>query len=135
MWQRINRPSQLLVSNDQTAAKATTASFGMESSSSLSSTQGPAGFQFTPIEISSIQPAQGIPIPAPTLNAESDLSIATLSDEEVAVYLRKIRNFDAVLASDIFLDARYETTLLKTTHHLSRVEAFVGHGFQFNELR
>jgi len=126
MWQRINRPPQLLTSNDQITDHAVTPLIGNESA--LSSTQGPAGFQFTPIEISSSQPAQGIPRPAPTLNAESDLSIATLSDEEVAVYLRKIRNFDAVFASDIYLDARYETTLLKTTQHLSRVEAFVGHG-------
>ncbi len=107
MWQRINRAPQLLIGNDPITSQATTPLIGGDRVSALTSTRGPAGFQFTPVEISSSQPAQGIPRPAPTLSAESDLSIATLTDEEVAVYLRKIRNFDAVFASDIYLDARY----------------------------
>lgn len=128
MWQRLNRPQQLLTGNDQISSQPLISSIEEEASRVLTSTHGPAGFQFTPIEIASSQPALGIPRPAPTLNAESNLVIANLSDEEVAGYLRKIRNFDAVFASDIYLDARYEATLLKTSQHLSRVEAFVGHG-------
>lgn len=123
MWQRLNRPPQLLT----TAARSPTPLLPDDPTQALSQ-KIPPGFQFTPIEIARSQPAQGVPLPAPTLQAETNLSIAELSDAEVEGYLRKIRNFDAVFASDIYLDARYEATLLKTTQHLSRVETYMGHG-------
>lgn len=87
-----------------------------------------AGFQFTPIEIASIQPRAGIPLPAPVLRSAANLQVSDLSDAEVDRYLRKIRNFDAIFASDIYLAPEYEATLLKTTRHLARVESYMGHG-------
>ena len=51
-----------------------------------------------------------------------------MDDVEVDSYLRKIRNFDAVFANDIYLDPRYKTLLLQTTQHLTRVENYIGHG-------
>lgn len=119
MWQRLNQPPQLVTMPSQPAIV-----------SDVAATQAkiPAGFQFTPIEISNSLPAQGIPAPAPTLQADTNLAIAELTDEEVEGYLRKIRNFDAVFASDIYLDERYEKTLLSTTQRLARVESYMGHG-------
>ncbi|MCG8413363.1 MAG: M15 family metallopeptidase [Pseudomonadales bacterium] len=102
----------------------------------------PASFQFTPIEIEQTQPAAGIPSPVPTLAANDlqatpvgssattpeGIRINSLSDRQVDAYLRKIRNFDAIFASDIYLDPKYEAVLLKTTRHLANVESYMGHG-------
>lgn len=117
MLQRMQRPALLLTTPAATVAAPIAAS-----------TPVPPGFQFTAIEIASAKPAQGLPLPAPELSANSDFSVASLSDAEVESYLRKIRNFDAVFTSDIYLDARYESTLLQTTQRMSRVEAYMGHG-------
>ncbi len=87
-----------------------------------------AGFEFTRLEIESVRPVEGLPAPVPTLAHASDINLAHLDDDEVASYLRKIRNFDAIFPSDIYLDVRYEPLLLKTARHLSRVEAYMGHG-------
>ncbi len=102
----------------------------------------PASFQFTPIEIEESQPVTGIPLQAPTLAANdlqatsanpttatpAEIRINSLSDKQVDAYLRKIRNFDAIFASDIYLDPRYEAVLIKTTRHLAKVESYMGHG-------
>lgn len=87
-----------------------------------------AGFEFTQLQIESVRPAEGIPAPVPTLPSADSISLAHLDDDEVATYLRKIRNFDAIFPSDIYLDIRYEPLLLKTAQHLSRVESYMGHG-------
>lgn len=136
MWRRLQHPEPLLVS--QTPAPVIPQT-GQEA---------PPGFEFTPIEIESVLPSQGIPSPVPTLPPEqvvvnngvvSDSStnpvlgnestvIKQMSDSQVDDYLRKIRNFDAIFASDIYLDPKYEQVLLKTTRHLARVEAYIGHG-------
>jgi len=122
MWQRINQQSPLIASAPIVDPRNTTAA-GSESIES---------FQFTAIELESVQPAQGIPVPAPVLTHEADpsipLEVAELEEEQVESYLRKIRNFDAIFASDIYLDVRYEPLLLRTTQHLSRVERTIGHG-------
>ncbi len=116
MWQRINQQSPLLARADESAQTAGIA------------TAKPELFQFTPIEIESIQPAEGIPKPVPSLDAKINLETAKLTDHEVDSYLRKIRNFDAVFANDIYLDQRYKSVLLKTTQHLTRLETHIGHG-------
>lgn len=86
------------------------------------------GFEFTKLEIESVTPSEGIPNPVPTLPDANSVSLAHLNDDEVATYLRKIRNFDAIFPSDIYLDVRYESLLLKTARHLTRVESYMGHG-------
>lgn len=101
----------------------------------------PPSFQFTPIEIEQALPEYGIPKPAPSLTPEQivetnvagsgeseGITLKSLSDEQVDAYLRKIRNFDAIFASDIYLAPKYESVLLKTARHLSRVESYMGHG-------
>ena len=119
MWQRINQQDPLL-------AIASSRDTGVDVANL---TRNPAeSFHFTPIEIESTQPRLGIPTPAPTLNTDPRIEISQLTDPQVDTYLRKIRNFDAIFASDIFLDARYELLLLKTTLHLTRLEAYIGHG-------
>ena len=40
-------------------------------------------------------------------------------------YLRKIRNFNPIFASDIY--PRYESLFLRTTQHMTRVERQIGH--------
>lgn len=85
-------------------------------------------FRFTPIEIDSTKPLEGIPTPVPSLDGKSNIATASMDDVEVDSYLRKIRNFDAVFANDIYLDPRYKTLLLQTTQHLTRVENYIGHG-------
>ena len=86
------------------------------------------GFEFTKLEIESVAPRRGIPKPVPTLADPNSVNLAHLNDDEVAAYLRKIRNFDAIFPSDIYLDVRYEPLLLKTARHLTRVESYMGHG-------
>jgi len=119
MWQRIN-PREPLIARTSPAVAA-------PSDPQLRPRQIEE-FKFTPIEIESAQPAQGLPLPAPTLQPSNKFEIAKLSDGEVDGYLRKIRNFDAIFANDIYLDPRYERLLLKTSSHLSRVESYIGHG-------
>ncbi len=123
MWQRINQQSPLLAKSPVAIDYTGPTAAGMENSQS---------FQFTSIQLESVQPVQGIPIPAPVLTPgrDSDIpfEVAELDDAQVENYLRKIRNFDAIFASDIYLDARYESLLLKTTQHMSRVEKYIGHG-------
>lgn len=119
MWQRINQRDPLIAQSTPTLA---------EPSEPRLRPRQAEEFRFTPIEIESAQPAQGLPRPAPSLDFSSNFEIASLSDEEVDRYLRKIRNFDGIFANDIYLDLRYESLLLKTTQHLSRVESYMGHG-------
>lgn len=88
----------------------------------------PEKFQFTAVEVAASTGSQPLPVPAPAIQINSGFDIQRLSDEEVSRYLTKIRNFDAIFASDIYLDARYEQTLLKTTQHLARLEGYIGHG-------
>ena len=127
MWRRLSRPDTLVVSPSSLARAAESAATAGDIAIPGTLTRNPGeAFQFTPIEIKSAAPVEGVPAPAPTL--EQPISTAGLSDEEVESYLRKIRNFDAVFASDIFLDASYETLLLQTTRHMSRVESYMGHG-------
>lgn len=124
MWQRINQQTPLL----KTASIVTDASILAENP-----TPSLESFRFTAIEIDSIQPAKGIPTPAPSLDSPSNFVTAQLDDVAVEKYLRKIRNFDAIFANDIYLDPRYEALLLKTTQRLTRVENYIGHG-NFNLL-
>lgn len=87
------------------------------------------GFQFTPMEVAASTGHQPLPLPAPTLtDAGSAFDLAELTDADVKRYLTKIRNFDAVFANDIFLDPRYERTLLSATQRLARLESHIGHG-------
>lgn len=119
MWQRLNPDTRLVTARSEAF---------LEDIPTSAASINPPGFAFTPIEIASTQPATGLPLPAPVLPRDARLDIHDLSDTEVDQYLRKIRNFDAIFASDIYLDARYELTLLKTTAHLTRVESYMGHG-------
>ncbi len=134
MWRRIQNPDSLIVTQEVGPVLPQTGQ------------PAPSGFKFTPIEIESVQPDKGIPTPAPTLPPEqlatntaandpenpakpSDgIDIKQMTDSEVDAYLRRIRNFDAIFASDIYLDPKYEHVLLKTTRHLARVESYMGHG-------
>lgn len=122
MWQRVNQQSPLLASSPIIDPPNTTLAAGESKTS----------FQFTPIELKSVQPAEGIPVPAPIITAEKNpnipFEVAELEEQQVESYLRKIRNFDAIFASDIYLDPRYEPLLLRTTQHLRRVERHIGHG-------
>ncbi len=122
MWQRINQQTPLLVSTPETEPRT----IGPASSANIKP------FQFTPIELGSVQPTEGIPAPAPVIESnkgsDAPFEVAALNEKQVESYLRKIRNFDAIFASDIYLDARYESLLLRTTQHLSRVERHIGHG-------
>lgn len=123
MWQKINQRDPLL------SAALPGNSSALDSGSGI-----PQGFSFTAIEIETALPQTGLPLPAPSpAPASTDepikgSDIAHLDDQQVDSYLRKIRNFDAIFASDIYLDPRYEDLLLRTTHRLSRVESYIGHG-------
>ena len=148
MWRRLQNPDSLIVTvNPETAADPLLPQTGQPA---------PPGFRFTPLEIESAQPQQGVPKPAPTLERpesiarvptpiqppdevsaplevsndgpDAGFNVAQLTDNQVSEYLRKIRNFDAIFASDIYLDPKYEQVLLKTTRHLARVESYIGHG-------
>jgi len=136
MWRRLQNPDSLIIASNPPPVSDTL----------LPQTGQPAppGFRFTPLEIESVQPQQGLPKPAPVLVPDSSatqettppavesnqdvFNVTQLSDTQVDEYLRKIRNFDAIFASDIYLDPRYEQVLLKTTRHLARVESYIGHG-------
>lgn len=118
MWERINQ-QQLILSPPDTAGKPAVTPLKNDISSS---------FKFTPIQLEASQPEAGLPTPAPAIQANKALEIDQLDDVQVAQYLTKIRNFDAIFASDIYLDPRYETLLLKTAQHLKRVESYIGHG-------
>lgn len=122
MWQRINQQTPLLASAPVVAPQPRSGEIGTI----------PESFKFSPIELESVQPGEGIPAPAPAIELKQDpetpLEVAALDDDQVDSYLRKIRNFDAIFASDIYLDPRYESLLLRTTQRLSRVERHIGHG-------
>ncbi len=131
MWRRLESPDTLVVTQPPNPGPV------IPQTGELA----PQSFTFTPIEIAETQPSEGIPSPAPTLPIEtvsesinkdteskSGIRIAELDDQQVEAYLRKIRNFDAIFASDIYLDPKYESVLLKTTRHLSSVESYMGHG-------
>lgn len=120
MWQRMNQQEPLVASSPNRLSKPVSRALAPETV--------PEAFKFTPIELESTQPATGLPTPAPAIDASRSLNIAELDDKKVETYLRKIRNFDAIFASDIYLDPRYEPLLLKTAQHLTRVEAYIGHG-------
>ena len=126
MWKRVSQQSSLITTPRPTVAQQTAT---------------PATYELTPIEFEATQPAQGLPAPAPVAelaSSKDSIEIESFSDQQVDSYLRKIRNFDAVFASDIYLDPRYETLLLKTAAHMNRVEAYIGHGnfnlMSFDEL-
>ncbi len=132
MWRRLTDSKPLLLTSPAPAVIPQTES------------APPPGFQFTPIEIEDVLPVKGLPTPVPALEpdqltqrdagpgnseaTEGGIAIQSLSDEQVAAYLRKIRNFDAIFASDIYLAPKYQEVLLKTARHLSRVESYMGHG-------
>lgn len=123
MWRRLNPARPALV----TAPPAAEASVIAEQAGPLPPRLEP-GFEFTPLEIQSVQPKEGLPKPAPAISASHGVDVASLSEAEVDSYLKKIRNFDAIFPSDIYLDPRYEKLLLETTQHLTRVESYMGHG-------
>ena len=134
MWRRLNGEESLLLSDAESPVLPQTGE------------AAPKGFAFTPVEIESLLPQKGIPAPAPVAelrmpvlatknlaeneshSSYSGFEISSLSDDQVDAYLRRIRNFDAVFASDIYLDQRYESVLVKTTKHLGQVESYIGHG-------
>lgn len=122
MWQRLNAQSPLLTGAPGVDPGKINATAG----------ESPESFQFTPIELESVLPKEGLPVPAPVVTPEKDpaipFAVAELEEVQVESYLRKIRNFDAIFASDIYLDVRYEPLLLRTTQHLTRVERHIGHG-------
>ena len=122
MWQRINQRSPLLASPPIVDPGSAKPAIGEISES----------FKFTAIELETVKPKEGIPTPAPVITPAKDpnipFEVAELDELQVESYLRKIRNFDAIFASDIYLDARYEALLLRTTQRLSRVERHIGHG-------
>jgi len=136
MWRRLQNPDSLIIASNPPPVSDTLLPQTDQSA--------PPGFRFTPLEIESVQPQQGLPKPAPVLVPDSSatqettppavesnqdvFNVTQLSDTQVDEYLRKIRNFDAIFASDIYLDPRYEQVLLKTTRHLARVESYIGHG-------
>ena len=125
MWRRLSAQSLLLTGKSSPLA-------ALNTSPEQQALQPPppgneAGFEFTKLEVESVVPAQGFPLPA-TATSPDQAAMASLTDDEVAAYLRKIRNFDAIFPSDIYLDVSYETLLLKTARHLSKVEAYMGHG-------
>lgn len=119
MWERLNNQPISLSHASGSQNKTTSPALGGEKS--------PA-FKFTKIELEASQPNAGLPSPAPVLQSSKVLETATLDDVQVEKYLKKIRNFDAIFASDIYLDPRYETLLLRTAQHLKRVENYIGHG-------
>ncbi len=140
MWRRMTERGPAVVDRGQFGQLPVPDADGLESPL--------PGFEFSPIDIEPSLPAEGLPAPAPSLEAkslqaeslqdeslqdESEIEIPQLSEQQVADYLMKIRNFDAVFASDLYLDPGYETLLLKTTQHLARVESYMGHG-NFNLL-
>lgn len=88
----------------------------------------PERVKFTIADISSAIGEHPLPIPAPAVTASNAFDLQRLSDEEVSRYLTRIRNFDAVFANDIYLDPRYEQTLLSVTQRLARLENHIGHG-------
>lgn len=120
MWQRINQQPQLILRPAQLSKGIAADPLARESI--------PEAFTFTPIELESTQPEGGLPVPAPSIAANNALNIAELDNTQVEHYLKKIRNFDAIFASDIYLDPRYETLLLRTAAHLTQVESYIGHG-------
>ena len=114
MWQRVSQQSSLITTPQPIIAQ-----------------QPAAAYELTAIEFEATQPTHGLPTPAPVAelgSSKESLAIESLSDQQVDNYLRKIRNFDAVFASDIYLDPRYEALLVKTAAHMNRVEAYIGHG-------
>lgn len=132
MWRRLSQQRSLLLSQPL-AAKATPAPMEAAPLSAIDNSQpapprGETGFEFSAVEIEASLPQKGIPRPAPAIDASKGFDVSQLNDEQVDSYLRKIRNFDAIFPSDIYLDPRYESLLLRTTQHLARVESYMGHG-------
>ncbi len=119
MWQKLNQ-SELLVSS--------TIEPNNPSPIQPPKVNPKEAFKFTAIDVELAAPEKGIPTPAPVAESKPEFSIADLDDAQVETYLKKIRNFDAVFASDIYLDPRYETLLLRTAKHLAAVESYIGHG-------
>jgi hypothetical protein len=119
MWQKLNQ-SELLVARsfDPPKPGAAPAATALQAD----------GFKFTAVDIKLAAPATGIPSPVPTADVDAEFSITDLDEVQVETYLKKIRNFDAIFASDIYLDPRYEALLLRTAKHLARVESYIGHG-------
>lgn len=136
MWRRLQSSDPLLLS--QNPANNSAEVLNTQPVVPQTGQSAPKSFEFTAIEIADSKPIEGLPVAAPNLPIEISVSddsstnngikISELSDTEVDAYLRKIRNFDAIFASDIYLDPKYETVLLKTTRHLARVESYMGHG-------
>ncbi len=133
MWRRINRAPLALapIINPNPSMASSTPLARADAVADPAQPTPPraeTGFEFAPIEVEKTIPQQGIPKPAPSADIKHGFNITGLNDTEVASYLRKIRNFDAIFASDIYLDRSYESLLLQTTQHLTRVEAYMGHG-------
>jgi hypothetical protein len=117
MWQKLN-PSELVVVSSVDPLEPAPAAAASKTS----------GFKFTPVEIKLAAPETGIPSPVPSVKVDAQFSITDLDEVQVETYLKKIRNFDAIFASDIYLDPRYEALLLRTAKHLATVESYIGHG-------
>ncbi len=122
MWQKLNQSELLVVGSSAPADPS------KPNSIPAPKVNQPDSFKFTPIEIKQAAPETGIPRPVPTAEVSTEFSIADLDEVQVETYLKKIRNFDAIFASDIYLDPRYQELLLRTAKHLAKVEAYIGHG-------
>ena len=120
MWQRINQQPQLIVLPDS-AGK-------LNAADPLAEELIPEAFTFSAVELESAQPKGSLPAPATVISVNDALKIAELNNTQVERYLKKIRNFDAICASDIYLDPRYESLLLRTAAHRAQVESYIGHG-------
>lgn len=134
MWRRLSQQRPLLLSrplSGQSANAPTPVDQGPAVAAELSQPAPPGGetgFEFTAIDIEASLPKEGIPKPAPAVEISNGFDVSQLNDDQVETYLRKIRNFDAIFPSDIYLDPSYESLLLRTTQHLARVESYMGHG-------
>jgi hypothetical protein len=134
MWRRVQHPLVLTppagdsIAAVSTASSATAAPGTVIHAGPAVPPPGAGRFEFTPIDVKLSVGGQALPVPAPPIRTDSGFDLNRLSDDEVSRYLTKIRNFDAIFASDIYLDVRYEKTLLSTTQRLARLEGHIGHG-------
>ena len=120
MWQRLNQNPAGMDQTDPAVVSTP------NSEKALANAAVGESYRLTPVDLEQGMPEKGLPAPAPVL--QQPVEVASLSDQQVSDYLRKIRNFDAIFASDIYLDPKYEATLVKTATHLRRVERYIGHG-------
>lgn len=130
MWQRLNKPRSLLLQGADAGSQASQQAATVASTETVQPAppRAETGFEFTAVDIQASLPSEGLPRPAPAIEVKNSIDVSKLDDEQVAAYLRKIRNFDAIFPSDIYLDPAYESLLLRTAQHLARVESYMGHG-------